>query len=74
MRHPFSIVTLSCSCWWSCKSCPPGADAYPDPNPGQYSTEGKVFFSGKPGVNSDIEGGDDCLCAKPGPEEDCECK
>ena len=71
-RDPFSVFTLNCTCWWSCKSCPPGTDLFSSPNMGQYSTKGKIIFSGKPGVNSDIEAGDACLCGKPGPEEDCD--
>lgn len=71
VRDPFSPITLNCTCYWSCYSCPPGSDVFPDPNLGQFSTKGKIIFSGKPGGDADPEGGDACLCDKPGSEKGC---
>jgi len=71
-RDPFFIVTLNCTCYWSCYSCPSGpGDVFPDPNPGQYQTKGKVIFTGKPGKDFNPKKGDDCLCGKPGSEKGC---
>ena len=53
--------TLNCTCHFSC-SCPSG-DAFPDPNPGQYTTSGKLIYTGR-----DPKKGDQCICPKPGPE------
>jgi len=74
VRNPFSIFTNSCTCYWSCTSCPDSGvgDAFPDPNLGQYSTNGKIIFSGRPGVGFDPENGDACLCGDPGPSDGCD--
>ncbi len=71
VRDPFSIITSNCTCSWSCRSCSPGADVFPSPNFGQFTTKGKIIFSGKPGVGSDPEQGDACLCGAPGPATEC---
>ena len=71
-RDPFFIITLNCTCYWSCYSCPGGpGDIFPSPNPGQYQTKGKVIFTGKPGKDFNPKKGDDCLCGKPGEEKGC---
>ncbi len=74
IRDPFSAFTLTCTCYWSCTSCPNSGkgDAFSDPNFGQYSTKGKIIFSGKPGVDYDPEAGDACQCGEPGSSKGCD--
>jgi RHS repeat-associated protein len=65
-------ITLNCTCWWSCHSCPPHGDAYPDPNLGQYPSPGKLLYSGTAvNMGKAQKKGDACQCAKPGPEKGC---
>jgi len=74
VRNIGSVVTLNCTCYWSCTSCPGSGkgDAYPIPNLGQYATPGKIVFTAKPGGDFDPEAGDDCQCGDPGPSKGCD--
>ena len=77
VRNIGSVFTLNCTCYWSCTSCPGSGkgDVFPVPNLGQFSTKGKIIFSGKPGVNTNPEAGDACQCGDPGPSKGCDpCK
>lgn len=48
-------------------------DAFPYPNMGQEKTgPGKIFYGGKTGVSMNPEGGDSCICEKPGEEAGCD--
>jgi len=71
-RDFLSFISLNCTCWWSCNSCPPIGNAVPDPNPGQYSSPGKLVYSGTAvNMSKAQRKGDACQCAKPGPEKGC---
>jgi RHS repeat-associated protein len=70
-RDPGSALTLDCTCYWSCYSCPPIGDVFPVPNLGQYLTKGKILFTGKRGKDFNPEIGDECECPKPGEEKGC---
>ncbi|MBL4606615.1 MAG: RHS domain-containing protein [Pseudomonadales bacterium] len=74
VREPFAAITFRCVCNWSCFSCTGSGrgDAFPVPNPGQFRTEGTLSFDARnSGKGFDPEGGNQCLCAQPGPETGC---
>lgn len=67
-----SVFTLNCTCWWSCYSCPPGGDVFPLPNLGQFTSPGKLAYSGSAvQMKKAMRSGDSCQCPKPGPEKGC---
>lgn len=74
-RDLASVFTGNCTCYWSCYSCPSSGtgDAFSDPNMGQNSTKGKIFFDpSRTGKDFDPEAGNACLCSAPSTEKGCD--
>jgi RHS repeat-associated protein len=63
--------TPTCYCRWICRSCPGGADVTRSPPFGTHVTQGRLFYGGGTGSNTDPEIGDTCLCPLPGPQRGC---
>jgi RHS repeat-associated protein len=64
-------ILRRCICYWLCVPCD-GAVAWGGIKESLPSTTGQIYYqSGKPPDQGDIEEGNSCACAKPGPEKDC---
>ena len=66
-------ILRGCICYWLCMSCD-GPVMWSGIKESLPSTTGRiVFIPGRPASAGDIEEGNACACAKPGPEKDCSC-